>query len=128
MGFFSKLWRHTPTAERQATRRSAAEHAVLVFVKLSDEGFGTQEERARCFELEEKLMSAVERGTAGAYDGNEFGGGFFTAFVYGPDADRLFVAMEETLRGWPLPAGSYAMKRYGEPGAREVRVELGGSD
>jgi hypothetical protein len=58
---------------------------------------------------------------------HEFGEGFCTLYMYGPDADALFKAVESDLRSAPLPAGSYAIKRYGsagDPEARETRVVL----
>lgn len=44
--------------------------------------------------------------------------------MYGPDADALFAAVEPVLRAAALGPGAYAMKQYGDFGAREVRVEL----
>jgi hypothetical protein len=77
------------------------------------------------FAIEDSLIEAIEASGAGEFDGNEIGQGQVTLYMYGPDADRLFAAIEPVLVGVPLPPGCVAVKRYGEPGAREEVVELG---
>jgi hypothetical protein len=115
-------WTRKATPQGQS---GGSEQAVLVYLKLSGEGFGAPVERDRIFALEEELDAAIENAGAGEFDGNEFGGGECILFMYGPSADRLFQAVEPVLRASPSSRGGYAVKRYGEPGAREVRVELG---
>jgi len=44
--------------------------------------------------------------------------------MYGADADLLFDVVGPVLDGMDLPPGSYALKRYGPPGAHETRVNL----
>jgi hypothetical protein len=44
--------------------------------------------------------------------------------MYGPNADELFGAVEPVLRQSPLVRGGHAVVRYGEPGAREVRMNF----
>ncbi len=104
-----------------------AEHAVLVYLKLSNEHLGTSDEVDDVHELSDRLEEAIEAAEAGEFDGDEFGEGQCTLFMYGPDADALFAAIEPTLRGSPLSRGGYAIKRYGDPDdpdAKEVRVDL----
>lgn len=103
------------------------EHAVLVYIKLSNEGMGNEKERKDCHALGDRLEKSIEAKKAGEFDGDEFGEGFCTLYMYGPDADALFNAVESDLRAVPLLVGSYAIKRYGTAGdaeAREVRVVL----
>lgn len=102
----------------------AQQHAVLIYVKLSNDRFREKAEGQRCVEVEDRLAAAIESAKAGEFDGDEFGEGYCTIYTYSPDADRLFAAMDNVLRSWPAPAGSYVVKRYGEPGAREERIEL----
>ena len=45
----------SPTPEPTAT----GEQAVLVYLRLSDDGFGTAEERKAVFDLEDRLIEAV---------------------------------------------------------------------
>ena len=64
---------------------------------------------------------ADRSGDAGEFDGHEFGDGSCTLFMYGPDADALFAAVEPILRASPLADGAYAVKRYGDVGEVNVR-------
>lgn len=96
------------------------EHAVLVYVKpLADREIDLDE-------IEEPLVVAVERAGVGEFDGNELAadGSDAVLYLYGPDADTLWAAVDPVLRRAPLGAGSYAIKRYGPPGAEESRVAL----
>ncbi len=104
------------------------EQALIVHVPLSDDEFGAEEEREALFELEDELVEVVEgEPPLGEYDDNEVGGGEFVMFMYGPDADALFVAIEPILNDLDPPPGDfYAIKRYGPPeeGVREERIGL----
>jgi hypothetical protein len=66
----------------------------------------------------------MENSGMGEYDGNEIGGGTFTIYMYGSSAARLWDVAAPVLKTLPPPAGSYAIKRYGEPGAKEDREPL----
>ena len=118
MGWFAR--------KKQVIEEAVVEQAVIVHYNLSDDEFGLLEEREAVFQLENRLESLVERHQVGEFDGNEFGGGEAVLYCYGPDADRLFAAIEEELRSFTArPA--YATLRYGEstdPSATERRIEL----
>jgi hypothetical protein len=105
---------------------TAPEHAVLVTYALSDDRYGQEEEREAIYALMERLTEAVEAADAGEFDGNEFGGGKVVLYAYGPDANRLFAAMEPQLRAFPArPA--HAVLRFGEadnPAAVEQSIDL----
>lgn len=47
-----------------------------------------------------------------------------TLFQYGPDAERLFTAIEGTLRAHPLCQVARVVIRRGGPGAEEREVRL----
>ena len=99
---------------------------MTTHLRLSDDQFGTAEERAAVFELEERIVAAVAA-IGCDHDGNEFGGGEVALFTYGPDADAMLAVIQEALRGFDVRPGSYAVKRYGhaqDRHARETRVEL----
>jgi hypothetical protein len=103
---------------------SHPEHAVTTHLPLSDDEFGTPEEREAIHELEGRIEEAVAE-IGGEHDGDEFGGGEAVLFTYGPDADRLFAAVARCLEGFPIRPGTYAVKRYGradDPQAREERI------
>jgi len=105
---------------------TSPEHAVLITYALSGDGFGAEGEREAIYALEYRLVEAIEAADAGEFDGNEFGGGKVVLYAYGPDASRLFTAMEPQLRAFPArPA--HAVLRFGEaddPAAVERRVDL----
>jgi hypothetical protein len=102
------------------------EHCVITYLPLSDDGFGTEEERDAVHVLERRITEAVAA-IGGEHDGDEFGGGEAALFTYGPDADALFDAIRGCLEGFDVRPGAYAVKRYGradDPDTREERVPL----
>lgn len=100
------------------------EHAVLVFLKLADDTFGTPDERMAAYDLEDRLESAINQSGAGEYDGHDFGRGFAILYMYGPDADSLLAVVLPIVQTFPVRSGSYIVKQYGPPGSREERVAL----
>jgi hypothetical protein len=102
------------------------EHAVIVHYSLTGTDHGTEAERERVFALEDELIAAIEAHGVGEFDGNEFGGGEAVLYAYGPNAERLFAAMESILRSLDArPA--FAILRFGpatDADADERRVEL----
>jgi len=101
------------------------EQAVIVYLLLNDCQFGTSQKRESIFSLEERLERALGSASAGEFDGDEFGEGKCILYMYGPDAERLFVVIEPILKSSPAAAGGYAIKRFGQaadPSAKEVRV------
>lgn len=103
------------------------EHAVIVHLRLDDDEFGSEEKRESINELQDALAEAVDEAAAGEFDGDEFGEGECVLFMYGPDADVLFDAIEPTLKSSPHSKCGFAIKRYGnasDPKAKEIKVEL----
>jgi hypothetical protein len=74
--------------------------------------------------MAERVAETVKIEKAGMYDGDEFGNGECTLYLYGPDADRLMMVVSPLFREWELAKGGYAVKRYGPPGSRTATVEL----
>lgn len=104
----------------------APEHAVIVSFALSGGPFGSEEERAAVRVLQARLSGAIDLAGVGEIDGNEFGAGQCTIYAYGPDATRLFSAMESHLRASPFRPAA-AILRFGEaadPDAVEQRIDL----
>jgi hypothetical protein len=106
------------------TRILSPEHCVLAKFKLRSPGFGDREERDAIHELTGKLAAAINDAAAGEFDGDEFGGGECTLFMYGPDADRLFAAVYPPLSSWSPLKGGIVVKRYGPPGSSEQHIAL----
>lgn len=126
MGLFSRKQRTDAPADLPEEVSSAQDQAVITHLRLSDDDFGTTQEREAVFALEQRISDAAE--PIGCFhDGNAFGGGEVELFTYGPDADALFAVIQDSLRGFEVRPGSYAIKRYGgveDRDAREERVEL----
>jgi len=126
VGLFSRKKRDIAPADLPERVPAVQDQAVITHLRLSDDDFGTTEEREAVFALERRIANAAER-VGCFHDGNQFGGGEVELFTYGPDADVLFGVIEESLRGFEVRPGSYAIKRYGaieDPNVREERVEL----
>jgi hypothetical protein len=101
------------------------EQAVLVSIELSDTDFGSEVEREALAALGDHLGEQVDRAGAGEFDGHEVGMGRFDLFFYGPDADRLFQCIRPGLLEVRWPGSVSVTRRYGKPGARQAREELG---
>ncbi len=103
------------------------EHAVIAHLRLTEDKFGSERERAAVAALADDLMHAIGEKQAGEFDGEEFGDGRCVLYMYGPDADQLFETVEPIIKASPLSRGGFAIKRYGEAGdkiAVETRVNL----
>lgn len=74
--------------------------------------------------IEDMLIEVLERERLGEFDGNEVGPDQTTLFMYGPDAERLFDGIEQTLRGYPLCQGARVEIRRGGPGAPQRELQL----
>ena len=105
---------------------AAEEQAVIATIKLRSGGMGSTEERNRIFALEDQLSEAIKKSSAGEFDGDEWGDGVCTIYMYGRSAERLFEVTLPILRKFGAPQGSYVVKRYGKPGAKQDRAELSG--
>lgn len=103
------------------------EHAVIVTVRMSGSWFGKHKERVATIDLAKKLEAALAGSHEKEFDGDEYGGGECTYYMYGADADRLFALVEPVLRAASIAKGGHAIKRFGDvsdPDAREERVDL----
>jgi hypothetical protein len=111
----------SPTVEKQI-----AEHSVIARYELPPGPTGTAADGQSLFRLEENLARAIHDARAGEFEGNELGSGGVTLYAYGPDADRLFAAMEPVLRAFP-PRPAQVLLRYGsfsDEHAPEVLLQL----
>jgi len=104
---------------------AADEQAIIVNIRLTSADKSNAEERKRIAALEEQLAAAIKDSGTGDFDGDEFGNGFCTMYLYGPSADRLFTVVQPVLKKFHALTGSYLIKRYGKPGAKQERVAIG---
>jgi hypothetical protein len=98
------------------------DQAVIVYLKLADSEFGAEGESYALYDVEDAVESAI--GAAGRFHGHQIGGGYFTIFTYGRDADELFGAMRSALDSPLIRPGSYVLVRRGGPETPADRVEL----
>jgi hypothetical protein len=114
--------------EKKSSRAvdAAGGQALIIKIPLRLEMANADDHNKRLYDLEDRLNAAVKESGAGEYDGNEIGEGFFTVFIYGPSAERLFLVVLPILKEFRPPTGSYLIKRYGKPGSKEDRVALEG--
>jgi hypothetical protein len=98
---------------------AVTEHAVTVHLPSPAEG-----DELALDQIEDPLIEAIDAAGVGEFDGHEVGPDEAVVYMYGPDADKLAAAIHPVLKSLPLPPGSYLIKRYGDVGAREERVNL----
>jgi hypothetical protein len=98
--------------------------AVIAYFKLSDDAWGDPEDFDDMYQWEDTLAEAIDEAGVGEFDGIGRGLGFLDFYMYGPNADALFNVVEPLLRSFSPRPGSYVVKRYGEPGAPEFRIDL----
>jgi hypothetical protein len=108
---------------RSAVKR-ADEQAVILKLKMVSGQMGSDEERHRIHDLEDRLENAIKQSAVGDFDGDEFGDGYGTLYMYGPSADALFGTIQPALQTYRASPGSYALKRYGKPGSQQDRIPL----
>jgi hypothetical protein len=96
------------------------DHAVIVNVPLR----GASGDLEKLQELGDALAARVDAAGVGEFDGDLIGEDLGILYFYGPNADRLWPAIEGVLRAALLPAGAYVVKRYGPPGSPETQIDL----
>lgn len=72
----------------------------------------------RIFEIEDQLANAVESASVGQFDGNEIAvdGRDNLFYMYGPDANKIYEAIEPILLSWDVLSQAQVLLRYGPPG------------
>src|SRR3954465_133886 len=94
---------------------------VTAWICLGDASFTNEREQQRVFQLENRIIKAVEDAGAGTYDTNELVNGAFGMRLVG-DPDALVAGVRQ-MRG-RKPAGSYLTVRPGGSNVSEERIEI----
>lgn len=119
MSMFGNLFGKKPASNQP----NPSEQAVIVYL----DGVGLSPEIYRDCDLgtiEDRLTEVIERDKLGEFDGNEVGPAEAILYMYGPDAEKLFAGIEQTLRDYPLCRGARVVIRRGKPGAEKREVKL----
>ncbi|MGO4571473.1 hypothetical protein [Microvirga sp. 2TAF3] len=104
-----------------APENASDEQAILIHLagaSLPDEIY----EEYDLTRLEDRLTEAL--GSLGEHDGHESGPGVTIVYLYGPDAEAMFHAIEPVLKDHPLARGASVIIRKGAPGAPEREVRM----
>jgi hypothetical protein len=121
----SLWWQRVPMTDSGPAHR---QHAVIVHLKLSDQAFGSFDERERAFALEDRLEDALSRSAVAEYDGHEFGGGWCRFYVYGDDANAIATLVAPIVAQFSRSPSSVLIKRFGPPGAPQEECPLASED
>lgn len=126
MGFLKRLFGSNPADDQAATAAEAPpaddRSQVTAWVRLSTPDFSNEREEQRVYELENRIIAAVDAAGVGTYDTNELGNGAFGMRLLGDDPDRLVELLRPLLAA--APAGSFLTVRRGGTGSSEERVEI----
>jgi hypothetical protein len=98
---------------------AAEQQTLLVTIRLSSDS-----DVERVYALEDKISTVLKKASAGEFDGDEFGKGTCTLYMYGPSAQRLFDVVIPLIKEFHPRKGSYIVKQFGKLGARQDRIEL----
>jgi hypothetical protein len=118
--FWNMIFRKS---SRRGTIAAAPKEWIAVCLRLSGREYGEDNEREVIREFSRELDSEIRVHNVGTFDGDEYGGGECSLFMYGPNADKLFSTIEPLLRRWDKLKGGHVIKRYGSPDASE-RIEF----
>jgi hypothetical protein len=117
MGIFDKLFKGKPAAP------VAPEQAVLIRLNGTTLLQHIYDENDLST-LENQLIAALEGTGAGEFDGNEIGPEVTRLYLYGPDAEKLFMTIKPVFSSYPLCQQSTVIIRQGKPGAQQREVIL----
>jgi hypothetical protein len=109
------------------------EHARSIYDKSEDQSViifffhYEYEELDELFALEDKLRELIEGNSLGRYDGNEIAmeGTDGSLYMYGPDAEKIFIAIKPILEQTDFMRGAIADLRFGSSrNAKRIELEI----
>jgi hypothetical protein len=125
-GILTKLQNGNPILPKFGGADADEEYALIVTITLRSGGMGDRTERERIIALEHELSDAIENSSAGELDGDEYGGGTCTIYMYASDAERLLSVTLPILKRFHAPQGSYVVARHGNSNEKEHRIPIDG--
>ncbi len=118
--FWNSIFRRK---SQRGVTTSAPKEWIAVCLRLEGGEYGNDNEREAIKDFARELDSEIRAHDVGTFDGDEYGNGECSLFMYGPNADTLFATIETLLKHWDRLKGGYVIKRYGSSGASE-RIEF----
>jgi hypothetical protein len=123
MGFLRRIFGSGGSAESGSDEPYLEPRPQLtVWIRLGDASFENEREQQRTFELENRLIAAVDASEAGTYDTNNLERGFFGMRILTDDPDRAIAVIRPLLTD--AANGSYLTVRRGAAGSSEERLEI----
>jgi len=83
--------------EEDHDEEESSEEQIALYFKLRAKGFGTEEDIARKYEIEELLDSALRKNDLGDCDGGEIGNGEMIIFCYVNDLEKGIEVIKQEL-------------------------------
>src|SRR3990172_475221 len=126
MGFLNGLLGlRAPAPATPAPSQKGEEQGLFVHIG-PDDGITAEELQTHDLAtIEDRLSEILEDQGLGTVDGNNIGmDGTATLYLYGPDAERMFRAVEPALRDYPLTRRARVEIRAGGLGAPSRAVRL----
>jgi len=123
MGFLASFLTRLFGRKSPAPKSGSAQQAVLVYLdglRLPSQVYAQYDLET----IEDRLIEVIRRDHLGEFGGNKVRGETRILFIYGPDAERLYARIEQTLRNYPLCQRARVVIRKGGPGAAQREVVL----
>ncbi len=125
VGMIVKGFNDLPKGDSATAGDVGSEYSVIVKIKLSDDGVGTQKEIAAGFSLEDDLNDYLnDHPEVGELDGDGYGFGYFDIYMYTADREQLISEITSLVRTSNPPDGSYIDTHITATGADEQRINL----
>ena len=98
--------------------------SVQVTFELADGKFGSKAERSRIHRFTDKLDEALTKSKVGHFDGDEFGEGKCTLFMYGQDPEAIYRVIEPFVREQQFLRGA-TVELFTPGQTQAARTEVG---
>ncbi len=124
MSFLQKLFGKKLTCSATSyDKNTFREHAVIIYFDYQKE---TIED---LHQLADRLEQIISKNNVGMYDGHEIRMDLNdgSLYMYGPDAEQLYKAIEKTLLSTDFMIGARAILRFGPPedGIKQIEIIVG---
>jgi len=123
MGFLSTLLARLFGRKSPAPESESAQQAVLVHLdglRLPALTYAQYDVET----IEDRLIEVIRRNQLGEFGGVKVRGRTRILLMNGPDAERLYAGIEQTLRNYPLCQQARVVIRQGGPGSAHREVLL----